>query len=73
VDGAEVRVHGLDQLVGGVIVGAGRQRVDMTHEPRGWGVGVGLTRLGLLAAAALARAWGAWEWRARGRAIRIPI
>ena len=73
VDGAEVPVHRVDQLVRGVIVEAGRHRVDMTYEPRGWGVGVGLTRLGLLAAAALALAWGAWEWRARRRAIRIPI
>src|SRR5262249_24912268 len=65
VDGADAPIHRVNQLVRGVVVGAGRHRVEMTFEPGGWAVGVRLTRIGLLAAAALALAWAVWEWRDR--------
>jgi hypothetical protein len=65
VDGAEVPIHRVNQLLRGVIVGAGRHRIEMTFEPRGWAAGVRLTRGGLLALLILAAAWGAWVWRGR--------
>jgi hypothetical protein len=63
VDGREVTIHRVNQLLRGVIVEAGRHRIEMTFVPRGWETGVRLTRLGLLAITALALAWCAWAIR----------
>ena len=65
VDGADVPVHRVNQLLRGVVVPDGRHRIEMTFEPRGWATGVRLTRIGMLLAAALGLAWCGWGWRAR--------
>jgi hypothetical protein len=65
LDGAEIPIHRVNQLLRGVIVERGHHQVEMTFEPRGWAAGVRLTRLGLLVMLALGIAWGVWTWRER--------
>jgi len=71
VDGAEIPIHRVNQLLRGVIVEAGHHRIEMTFEPRGWATGVSLTRIGMLVALILSIAWGPWAWR--GRAMRRSL
>src|SRR5439155_23358817 len=65
VDGADVPIYRVNQLLRGVIVEGGRHRIEMTFEPRGWATGVRLTRTGMLASLILSMAWGLWAWRGR--------
>ncbi|HEY2954712.1 MAG TPA: YfhO family protein [Candidatus Eisenbacteria bacterium] len=66
VDGGEATIHRVNQLVRGVAVPGGTHRIEMTFVPEGWRTGLMLTRVGWLALAALAAAWGMWTILDRG-------
>jgi hypothetical protein len=72
VDGSDVPIHRVDQLLRGVIVPEGRHRLEMTFQPRGWASGVRLTQIGMLLAAAFTLVWCVWAWRAPRPALRRP-
>jgi len=73
MDGRDIAIHRVNQLLRGVIVDAGRHQIEMTFEPRGWVTGVRLTRSGLLVALMLAIGWGVWTWRERAAGVaRAP-
>jgi hypothetical protein len=69
MDGRDIAIHRVNQLLRGVIVDAGRHQIEMTFEPRGWATGVRLTRSGLLVALVLAIGWGVWTWRERAAGV----
>ena len=71
IDGRDIPIHRVNQLLRGVIVDAGQHQIEMTFEPRGWRTGVSLTRIGMLALLALACAW-AWPRRLGPRQESSP-
>jgi len=47
VDGVATPIYRVNQLVRGVVVPAGKHRIEMRYVPEGWNLGTRLTRLGI--------------------------
>jgi hypothetical protein len=62
LDGQTVPIQRVNLLARGIVVPAGRHRLDLHYVPEGWARGVALTRAGLLAWLLAALAAFAWSF-----------
>ena len=62
LNGQVVPIQRVNLLARGIVVPAGRNRLDMHYVPEGWARGVALTRAGLLAWVLAALAALAWSF-----------
>jgi uncharacterized membrane protein YfhO len=66
VDGAPAKIHRVDYLMRGLLIGPGVHRVRFTYAPHALEAGIRVSVLSLLLTLALAGA-GALQWRRRKR------